>query len=142
KVVEFLELLGLELKIKQDYNPIRPKPERFKDFTKKEIDKKIREDQTWGRIICRCETIPEKEIINAIHAPVGANTVDGVKFRCRPGMGRCQGGFCRPRVIEILSRELNKSYEEITKKGEDTNILVGKTKDFIIKNDIRGASID
>ncbi|MFX0040218.1 MAG: NAD(P)/FAD-dependent oxidoreductase [Promethearchaeota archaeon] len=134
KVVEFLELLGVELKVKENYNPIRPKPERFKDFTKQQLSKKIQEDPTWGRIICRCETIPEKEIINAIHAPVGANTVDGVKFRCRPGMGRCQGGFCRPRVIEILSRELNKTYQEITKKGEDTNILIGKTKDFVLKS--------
>lgn len=139
KVVEFLELLGIELKVKEDYNPIRPKPERFKDFTKEELDIKIKEDPAWGRIICRCETIPEKEIINAIHAPVGANTVDGVKFRCRPGMGRCQGGFCRPRVIEILSRELNKKYEEITKMGEDTNILMGKTKDFLLKNERGGA---
>ena len=140
KIVEFLELLGVELKVKEDYNPIRPKPERFKDFTKEELDKKIQEDPAWGRIICRCETIPEKEIINAIHAPVGANTIDGIKFRCRPGMGRCQGGFCRPRVIEILSRELNKPYEEITKRGEDTNILVGKTKDFLLKNERRGVS--
>ncbi|MBA7517156.1 hypothetical protein ES705_09209 [subsurface metagenome] len=101
KVVEFLELLGVELNVRDDYNPIRPKPERFKDFTKEDIDKKIQEDPRWGRIICRCETIPEKEIINAIHAPVGANTVDGIKFRCRPGMGRCQGGFCRPRVYGI-----------------------------------------
>ena len=139
KVVEFLELLGVELKVKEDYNPIRPKPERFKDFTKEELDIKIKEDSAWGRIICRCETIPEKEIINAIHAPVGANTVDGVKFRCRPGMGRCQGGFCRPRVIEILSRELNKKYEEITKSGEDTNILMGKTKDFLLKSERGGA---
>lgn len=139
KVVEFLELLGVDLKIKEDYNPIRPKPERFKDFTKEELDIKIKEDPAWGRIICRCETIPEKEIINAIHAPVGANTVDGVKFRCRPGMGRCQGGFCRPRVIEILSRELNKKYEEITKMGEDTNILMGKTKDFLLKSERGGA---
>lgn len=140
KVVEFLELLGVDLKVKEDYNPFRPKPEKFKDFTKEELDEKIHEDPAWGRIICRCETIPEKEIINAIHAPVGANTVDGVKFRCRPGMGRCQGGFCRPRVIEILSRELNKSYEEITKRGEDTNILVGKTKDLILKEERRGVS--
>jgi glycerol-3-phosphate dehydrogenase len=134
KVVEFLELLGVELKEREDYNPIRPKPLRFKDFTKEEIDLKIQEDPAWGRIICRCETIPEKEIINAIHAPVGANTIDGVKFRCRPGMGRCQGGFCRPRVIEILSRELNKPYEEITKRGEDTNLLIGNTKDITLKN--------
>ncbi|MFX0005771.1 MAG: NAD(P)/FAD-dependent oxidoreductase [Promethearchaeota archaeon] len=138
KVIEFLELLGVELKEKEDYNPIRPKPERFKDFSKEELDKRIQEDPTWGRIICRCETIPEKEIIDAIHAPVGANTVDGVKFRCRPGMGRCQGGFCRPRVIEILSRELNKSYEEITKRGEDSNFLLGKTKNFVLESERGG----
>ncbi len=140
KVVEFLELLGVELNVRDDYNPIRPKPERFKDFTKEVLDKKIQEDPRWGRIICRCETIPEKEIIDAIHAPVGANTVDGIKFRCRPGMGRCQGGFCRPRVIEILSREMNKPYEEITKRGEDTNILIGRTKDIALKEISRGVS--
>ncbi|UCC21367.1 MAG: NAD(P)/FAD-dependent oxidoreductase [Promethearchaeota archaeon] len=140
KVVEFLELLGLELKVKANYNPIRPKPERFEDFTKEQLDKKIQEDPAWGRIICRCETIPEKEIINSIHAPVGANTVDGIKFRCRPGMGRCQGGFCRPRVIEILSRELNKKYEDITKRGEDTNFLIGKTKDIMMKSERGGIS--
>jgi glycerol-3-phosphate dehydrogenase len=133
KVVEFLELLGVELKIKEDYNPICPKPERFKNFSKEELDQKIKENPSWGRIICRCETIPEKEIIDAIHAPVGATTVDGIKFRCRPGMGRCQGGFCRPRVIEILSRELNIPYEEVTKRGEDTNYLIAKTKDLILK---------
>lgn len=139
KVVEFLELLGLQLKVREDYNPVRPKPERFKDFTKEQLDNKIKEDPRWGRIICRCETVPEKEIIDAIHVPVGANTVDGIKFRCRPGMGRCQGGFCRPRVIEILARELNKRHEEITKRGEDTNILIGKTKDVILKDIPRGA---
>lgn len=133
KVEEFLELLGVVMKVKEDYNPIRPKREKFKDFTKEELDKKIMEDPTWANIICRCESIPEKEILNAIHAPVGATTIDGIKFRCRPGMGRCQGGFCRPRVIEILSRELKVPFEDITKKGEDTNFLVGKTKDFILK---------
>ena len=135
KVVGFLELLGLGLKIKDDYNPIRPKPERFKDFSKEELDKKIQEDPTWANIICRCETIPEKEILNAIHSPVGATNVDGVKFRCRPGMGRCQGGFCRPRVMEILSRELNIPYEMITKKGEYTGILSGKTKEILLNQE-------
>ena len=138
KVVEFLELLGVELTVREDYNPIRPKPERLTDFSKEQLDNKIQEDPAWGRIICRCETIPEKEIIDAIRSPVGANTVDGVKFRCRPGMGRCQGGFCRPRVIEILSRELNIPYEEVTKKGEDTNLLVGKTKDIMLRDIMRG----
>jgi len=134
RVVDFLELLGVNTKVKEDYNPIRPKPEMFKDFSKKELDKKIKEDPTWGRIICRCETIPEKEIMNAIHSPVGANTLDGIKFRCRPGMGRCQGGFCKPRLIEILSRELKIPYEEVVKMGEDTNFLVAKTKDVALNN--------
>ncbi|MFW9936106.1 MAG: NAD(P)/FAD-dependent oxidoreductase [Candidatus Thorarchaeota archaeon] len=138
KVVEFLELLGLQLEVKEDYNPIRPKPERFKDFSKEELDQKVKEDPAWGKIICRCETIPEKEILNAIHSPVGATTVDGVKFRCRPGMGRCQGGFCRPRVMEILSRELKIPFEEVTKRGEDTNFLVAKTKDLLLEGIVEG----
>ena len=66
-------------------------------------------------------------------APVGATTVDGVKCRCRPGMGRCQGGFCRPRVIELLSRELNIPFEEVTKRGDETNFLICKTKDIALK---------
>ncbi|MFX0071957.1 MAG: NAD(P)/FAD-dependent oxidoreductase [Candidatus Hermodarchaeota archaeon] len=134
KVEGFLELLGVQLKVKEDYNPIRPKPERLSDFTMEELDQKIKEDPRWGNIICRCETVPEKEIIDAIYAPVGATTVDGVKFRCRPGMGRCQGGFCRPRVIEILSRELNVPYDQVTKRGDDTYYLVAETKDLALKS--------
>jgi len=130
RIEGFLELLGLELKKKENYNPIRPKPDVFKDFTKEQLDKKIQEDPKWGNIICRCEMVSEREILNAIHSPVGATTVDGVKFRCRPGMGRCQGGFCRPRVMEILSRELNMSLNEITKRGDETFFLNCKTKDF------------
>jgi len=133
RVTEYLELLGVDLKLNDKYNPIRPKPELFKDFSKDELDQKIRKDPAWGRIICRCETIPEKEILNAIHAPVGATTVDGVKFRCRPGMGRCQGGFCRPRVMEILARELNIPYQEVTKKSEDSYFLISKTKDELLR---------
>lgn len=142
KAEEFLELLGVEIKVKENYNPIRPRPERFKDLSKEELDKKIQEDPNWGKIICRCEMIPEKEILDAIHAPVGAETVDGVKFRCRPGMGRCQGGFCRPRVIEILSRELKLTYEEITKKGEDTNLLMCHTKDLLLKDIREGEEVE
>jgi glycerol-3-phosphate dehydrogenase len=132
RVEEYLELLGLTMKEKEDYNPNRPKPEHFINLSREEIDKKIKKNPAWGRIICRCETVAEQEIINAIHAPVGARTVDGVKFRCRPGMGRCQGGFCRPRVMEILSRELEIPFEEVTKRGEDTNIVIGQTKDRIL----------
>ncbi|MFX1494373.1 MAG: NAD(P)/FAD-dependent oxidoreductase [Promethearchaeota archaeon] len=138
RVEEYLELLGVELKIKDEYNPNRPKPERFKNFSKEQLDEKIKEDPAWAKIICRCEMIPEKEIIDAIHSPVGAKTVDGIKFRCRPGMGRCGGGFCRPRVIEILSRELGLTYQEVTKRGEDTYFLIGKTKDLQLRKIEKG----
>ncbi|MGV9198070.1 MAG: FAD-dependent oxidoreductase, partial [Promethearchaeia archaeon] len=79
KVEEYLKLLGVNMEIRDDYNPNRPKPDRLADFTKEELDQKIKEDPRWGRIICRCETIPEKEIVDAIRRPVGATTVDGVK---------------------------------------------------------------
>jgi glycerol-3-phosphate dehydrogenase len=121
-----IEDLGEDLKEKENYNPFRPKPEHLSDLSKIRLDQKIKKNPAWGRIICRCETIPEAEIIDAIRRPVGARTIDGVKFRCRAGMGRCQGGFCMPRVMEILARELNISYEEVTKRGKGSHYLVNK----------------
>lgn len=85
----------------------------------------IAEDHRYGRIICRCEHISEGEILDAIHRPCGARTVDGVKRRTRAGMGRCQGGFCGPRVAEILSRELHLPLARICKdkKGSFVGVL-------------------
>ena len=80
------------------------------------------------KIICRCETITEGEIVDAIRRPMGATSVDGVKRRTRAGMGRCQGGFCMPRVTEILARELGKDLADITKFGKDSKPLFGKIK--------------
>ena len=88
----------------------------------------IRKDPSYGRIVCRCETITEGEIIDAIKAPAGARDVDGVKRRTRAGMGRCQGGFCGSKVVEILARELGCEVNEITKFGAQSNILFDKTK--------------
>lgn len=82
------------------------------------------ENPLYGRIICRCETVTEAEIVDAIHR--GATTVDGVKRRTRAGMGRCQGGFCSPRVMEILSRELNVPMESLTKFGGGSYMVAGK----------------
>ena len=76
-----------------------------------------------GNIVCRCETVSEGEIIDSIHRCCGSTDVDGVKRRTRAGMGRCQGGFCMPGVMEILARETSKDYDEITKKGKDSVIL-------------------
>lgn len=82
----------------------------------------------YANIICRCESISEGEILAAIHRPVGATTLDGVKRRVRAGMGRCQGGFCSPKVVEILARELGISVEEVRKSGPDSIILYGGVK--------------
>ena len=89
----------------------------------------IKKKPEYGQIICRCESISEGEIIDAINRPVGAKSLDGIKRRVRAGMGRCQGGFCSPRVMEILARETGKPIEEITKRGGPSKVLVGRNKE-------------
>ena len=89
----------------------------------------IKENPAYGQIVCRCESVSEGEILDAIHRPVGAKSLDGVKRRVRAGMGRCQGGFCAPRVMEILARELNIPETEVTKAGPGSELLVGNTKE-------------
>lgn len=91
----------------------------------------VKENPAYGTVICRCETITEGEIIDAIHRVPGARSVDGVKRRTRAGMGRCQGGFCSPRVLEILSRELGVPMSEITKAGGKSKLIVGTNKDSV-----------
>lgn len=101
-----------------------------KPFEMPEADREqlIRERPEYGRIICRCETITEGEIIDAIRRPLGARSLDGVKRRTRAGMGRCQGGFCSPKVMEIISREAGIPLQEVTKSGGSSKILTGRTK--------------
>ncbi len=102
-----------------------------KTLSMEERNALIRENPAYGNIICRCETITEGEILDAIHRPLGAKSLDGVKRRTRAGMGRCQAGFCSPRTMEILSRELGKDMMEITKGGGASKIVVGTNKDRI-----------
>lgn len=91
----------------------------------------IRENPAYGTVICRCETVTEGEIIDAIRRVPGARSVDGVKRRVRAGMGRCQGGFCSPRVMEILARELGVDQSAVTKAGAGSELIVGVNKDAI-----------
>ena len=100
-------------------------------LTKEERDQLIRENPAYGTIICRCEMITEGEIIDAIRRPLGAKSLDGVKRRTRAGMGRCQSGFCSPRVMEILARECKMDMKEVTKSGGKSAIAVGTNKDSI-----------
>lgn len=120
---------GADLKLKDDFNPKRKGIIKFSEQTREEQDKLIKENPLYGNVICRCETITEAEILDAIHRPLGARSVDAVKRRVRAGMGRCQGGFCGPKVIEILARELNVSPTEITKNNPGSNMVTGKTRD-------------
>ncbi len=91
----------------------------------------IRDNPAYGNIICRCEMVTEGEIIDAVTRPLGAKSLDGVKRRTRAGMGRCQAGFCSPRVMEILARECGKDISDITKAGGGSRIVVGVNKDSL-----------
>lgn len=100
-------------------------------LSKEERIELIRKNPAYGNIICRCEMITEGEILDAIHRPLGAKSLDGVKRRTRAGMGRCQAGFCSPRTMEILARERQVSMFDITKSGGDSKIVVGTNKDSL-----------
>lgn len=100
-------------------------------LSSKERNQMIQKDARFGKIICRCEKISEGEIVDVIHRYCGATTIDGVKKRCRPGMGGCQGGFCSPEVLAILARELHKDKQNIEYKGQHTEILPAKAKEAL-----------
>ena len=127
EAVELLKGTGLELREDPDFVDGRRRP-RFKELSEAELRALIATDPAYGRVICRCETITEGEILEAVRAPIPPVSVDGVKRRCSAGMGRCQGGFCGPRVLEILSRELHRDPTEILKDKAGTVILTGQTK--------------
>ena len=91
----------------------------------------IRQNPAYANVICRCEVVTEGEIMDAIHRPLGATTLDGIKRRTRAGMGRCQAGFCAPKQVEILARELGKDVSEITKSGKGSAFLTGYDKEDI-----------
>jgi glycerol-3-phosphate dehydrogenase len=114
-------------------NPkFKPNVKALTDFSEaSDADKAklIAKDSRYGHVVCRCETVTEGEIVEAIKR--GATTMDGVKYRTRAGMGRCQGGFCGPRVAKILARELNVPEEQITKKGEESRLLLYKSKELL-----------
>ena len=101
---------------------------KFAECTLEEQAALIQENPLYGNIICRCETITEAEILEAIHRPLGAKSMDAVKRRVRAGMGRCQGGFCGPKVIEILARELQCDPTEINKNNAGSYMVTGTTR--------------
>lgn len=129
EVVRLLEQEGLKLEEKPHFNPSRKAPPVFSELPEPEQEKLIRKEPRYGHVICRCETVTEAEVIEAIRR--GATTLDGVKFRTRAGMGRCQGGYCTPRVVKILARELGISEKEVTKKGKGSPVLLYRSKELL-----------
>ncbi|NLX71382.1 MAG: NAD(P)/FAD-dependent oxidoreductase [Clostridiales bacterium] len=119
------------LEYNKDFNPVRKGIKRFRDMDWNARAQMVKEDPRYGRIVCRCETVTEGEIVQALHTKLPVNTIDGIKRRTRAGMGRCQGGFCTPRIMEIIERELGIPMEYITKKGGSSRIVYGRIKDLL-----------
>lgn len=123
------EKLGLEPN--PDFNGSRKGILNPEELSKEERIELIKKNPAYGNIICRCEMVTEGEILDAIHRPLGARSLDAVKRRTRAGMGRCQAGFCSPRTMEILHRECGIPMTEITKSGGESKLLVGTNKDSL-----------
>lgn len=127
-VAELLKDIDGDFEEKENFNPKRKPMIYFMELSDGEKKEIIKKDPRYGRIICRCENITEGEIVDSIHRNAGGKTIDGIKRRIRPGSGRCQGGFCQPKVMEILARELGKDISEIVKDRPGTNVALYKTK--------------
>ncbi len=125
--VDLLANSGLDLHEKKVFIPNR-EVIRFSALSDVEKVEVIAKDPLFGRVVCRCEQVTEGEIVEAIRRPLGARTLDGVKRRCRPGAGRCQGGFCYPKVLEILARETGLPEASIEKDKSGSYVLLGCTK--------------
>ncbi len=124
------DLVGkiLPLEQKEDFVATRKGILNPEEYSLEERNELIRQNPAYGKIVCRCEMITEGEILDAIHRPVGARSLDGIKRRARAGSGRCQAGFCTPKLMEILSRECEIPMEQVTKSGKESRLVTGRTK--------------
>ena len=125
---ELLSGMGLQLEKKENFDDTR-EIVRFRELSDEEKNEIVKKDPAFGRVICRCETVTEGEIIAALHSVIPAKSINGVKRRCNAGMGRCQGGFCSPRVCAIIARELGIDETEVLEEKEGSNILISRLKE-------------
>ena len=128
-VREKLTTEGITVLDNPNFNPVLPKRLRLSQMSGTELDAAISKDKRFAHVICRCELVSEAEIVEAIKR--GARTLDGVKLRTRAGMGRCQGGFCTPKILKIMSRELNIPVSEITKRGNGSKLIPYTAKELL-----------
>jgi len=114
--------------VNDKFNPVRKRQVRFSELDLKQQDELIRANPLYGHIVCRCENVSEAEVVRALNGRIPARSLDGVKRRTRAGQGRCQGGFCTPRIVEIASREMNIGKEHVVKSEGKSCVLSGRTK--------------
>jgi glycerol-3-phosphate dehydrogenase len=120
----------MDLEEKTDFNPVRKRTTPFSEASRIEQASLIKSDPAYGEIVCRCEHVSKREVLDALNNPISEKTVSAVKYRTRAGMGRCHGGFCLPKIVEILKEEYGVPPEEIKLKSLDSLLFVGKTKDL------------
>ena len=119
----------IELREKENYIKTRKSMTHFADASVEEKNEIIKKDSTFGRIICRCETVTEGEILEALRTNPKPTDLDGIKRRTRAQMGRCQGGFCMPYIVKLIAQETGMSIEEVSKNGKGSNLIYSKTKE-------------
>jgi len=128
-IVEYLNETGNKVQENKSFNPIRQHVvPSLKEMSLEDRDELIKKNSNYGEIICRCEEISKGEILDALNSPLKVETVDAVKKRCRPGMGRCQGGFCLPLVMKIIAEERGCEIEEVKKSTEESLYILSNTK--------------
>jgi len=123
------EIVSKNIEIKNNTNYKKPKPrmKRFAEMNSQQQSDLIKKDARYGRIVCRCEQVTEAEVINALNNPLGAHTLSSVKYRCRAGMGRCQGGFCTQHIVRLLEENYDVNINDIKLKSPDSYLFSGRT---------------
>lgn len=124
--LNLLKGMGLALTARENPVTTRQSPHHFRTLSREEKNRVIAQEPAYGRVVCRCEGVTEGEILAALRQNPRAADLDGVKRRVRAGMGRCQGGFCSPRVMELIAGELGVPLEEVTKKGPGSHVAAGR----------------
>lgn len=118
-----------DLELKDNFKTRRIFGKRFSEMSLEEKSKLVKNDSSHGRIICRCEQVTESEVIKALSNPLGAKSLSAVKYRCRAGMGRCQGGFCTQHIVRIMEKNFDMNIKEIRLKSPDSSLFIGRTRD-------------
>lgn len=124
------EVIGVpsRYKKKSNFDPIRRKQPEFYSLPKEERERLIKQYPTYGNIVCKCEKITEKEVVDAINGPLGSDTIKGIKKRARTGAGLCQGGYCEEKVMKLIAREKNISPLDIKYDTDKSNLFISETK--------------